>query len=438
MTWERRYRLRHAARTSLVPWALAAVAVALVVSPAARWADRETGWQVFGLSPDGARAVLSALAGSMLTFIVFVLSATLIVVQLASGQLTPRVIAIVYATRWIKVSLAGFAFTFTYTLAALGRVEERVPDLQVGIAVILNLVCILAFFVFVQLLSAGLRPTAMMQVVADRGQGVILTIYPRPYEAAGAERSSTSPPSSGPVTVVPFAGRSGALMAFSSAELARLAARAGAVVELVPQVGDFVAEGDLLFQVRGPAVEVPAAALRGCVAIGAERTLDQDPRFAFRILADIACRALSPGINDPTTAVLALDQIHHLLLVLGHRRIDDGRVHEPGGALRVVYGTPDWGDFVTLAVSEIRQYGDGSLQVNRRLRAMLVHLLDALPPARRPPLAEELAMLDRGVVRRFGDEGDRRRAAVSDYQGVGGSDRVPPAADDSPVAEGGP
>src|SRR5262245_14604565 len=126
MTWEQRYRLKLAARTSLVLWAGLALVTALVCAPAVRWLDQQTGWAIFGYSPDGARAILGALVGSMLTFIVFVLSATLIVVQLASGQLTPRVIAIVFAMPSVRITLGIMTFTFAYTLAALGRVEDRV------------------------------------------------------------------------------------------------------------------------------------------------------------------------------------------------------------------------------------------------------------------------------------------------------------------------
>jgi uncharacterized membrane protein len=164
------------------------------------------------------------------------------------------------------------------------------------------------------------------------------------------------------------------------------------------------------------------SALRGCVAVGDERTLEQDPRFAFRILVDIANRALSPAINDPTTAVLALDQLNNLLRYLGKRRLDEGLARDANGTVRVVYGTPDWPDFVTLAVSEIRHYGQGSIQVDRRLRALLEHLIGELPAERRPPLEEELALLSRSVERGFSDEADRKRAAVADYQGVGGSE----------------
>jgi uncharacterized membrane protein len=150
--------------------------------------------------------------------------------------------------------------------------------------------------------------------------------------------------------------------------------------------------------------------------------MDQDPRFVFRILVDIASRALSPGINDPTTAVLVLDQIHHLLLCLGRRHLEEGEIRDPDGKPRFFYGTPDWPDYVMLAVSEIRQFGEGSLQVDRRLKAMLEHLIEALPEPRRPALREELAMLGSAVVRRFSDEEDRKRAGIADYQGVGGSD----------------
>ncbi len=421
MYWEQRYRLKHAARTSLVPWAALSLAAALVCAPAVRWLDYQTGWVVFGFSPDGARAVLGALAGSMLTFIVFVLSSTLIVVQLAAGQLTPRIIAMVFAMPWVRITLGLFTFTFAYTLAAFGRVEDRVPDLHVGIAVFLNLGCILGFFVFVQELSSSLRSTSMMRLVADRGRRVIEQVYPLKYDPGRPEQARGDALPQVRAEVIESTRRSGVVMAFSAAELARLAREADAVVELVPQVGDFVATGDPLLRVFRGARTIGADALRGCVAMGSERTIEQDPRFVFRILVDIASRALSPAINDPTTAVLAIDQIHHLLLCLGRRHLDDGRTHDRDGNLRLVYGTPDWPDYVMLAISEIRQFGEGTIQVDRRLRAMLDHLIEALPEARQPPLREELAVLGRAVERRFSEESDRRRAIVADYQGVGGS-----------------
>lgn len=422
MTWELRYRMWHAAGTSLVLWAGLALGAALAFAPAVRWLDHETGWKVFGYSPDGARAVLAALSGSMLTFIVFVLSATLIVVQLASGQLTPRVIALVFAMPGVKLTLGLFTFTYAYTLSALGRVEDRVPDLHAGVAVVLNLACIVVFFFFVQRLSSGLRPSTMMQRVAALGRGVIEQVYPLPYDPTRPEVPTAAVTPNSPSQVVESVGASGMVMAFSATALVRLARDAGVVVELVPQVGDSVTPGSPLFRVYGGTRPVLPSALRGCVAVGSERTLEQDPRFAFRILVDIANKALSPAVNDPTTAVLALDQIGCLLLCLGRRRLDEGVARDADGTLRVVYGTPDWPDYVTLAVSEIRHFGAGSLQIDRRLRAMLEHLIRELPEERRPPLEEELALLGKAVERGFRDEADRKRAAVADYQGIGGSE----------------
>jgi uncharacterized membrane protein len=422
MTWGQRYRLRHACRTSLVLWAVVSLFAALVAAPLVRWLDRELGWVVFGFSPDGARAVLGILVGSMLTFIVFVLSATLIVVQLASGQSSPRVIAVVLASSWVKLALGLLTFTYTFTLAALGRVEERVPDVLVGTAVLLNLMCLVVFFQFVQRLATGLRPGALIQLVAERARRVIADVYPLPYRSRPGAQAARGVLPTDPSQVVDYAGQSGVVMAFSAAALARIAAEGGAVVDMVPQVGDFVADGDPLFRVFGDSRPIAGDQLRACVAVGPERTIEQDPRFVFRVLVDIASKALSPAINDPTTAVLALDQIEHLLLIVGRRDLEAGQVCDREGTLRLVYGTPDWSDFVMLAVSEVRQFGASSIQVGRRLRAMLEHLIEVLPDTRRQPLDQELTLLGAAINRSFDDEEDRRRAGIADFQGIGGSD----------------
>ncbi|HEX3152315.1 MAG TPA: DUF2254 domain-containing protein [Gemmataceae bacterium] len=414
--------MRRTLRTSLVLWGVLALVAALVVAPAVRWVDERTGWKIFGFNPEGARSLLGVLVGSMLTFIVFVLSATLIVVQLASGQSTPRVVALVLASPAMKVALGTLTFTFAFTLAALSRIDDRVPDFHVGVAVILNLICIVVFLEFVQRLSGSLRPAALIQLVATHAHQVFNDVYPSPFDADRTEPTIGEPVSKPASTTDVPAHRSGVVIAFGASELVRLAEKGDAVVELVPQVGDFVAIGEPLFRVASQWPTVSADSLRDCVVIGPERTLVQDPRFVFRILVDIASKALSPGINDPTTAVQALDQIQHLLHVLGRRHLDEGRLRGPTGNVRLIYGTPDWTDFVLLAVSEVRHFGAGSLQVARRLRATLEHLLEVLPEDRRPPLREELALLNKAVERHFADEVDRRRAGVADFQGVGGSE----------------
>jgi len=147
----------------------------------------------------------------------------------------------------------------------------------------------------------------------------------------------------------------------------------------------------------------------------------QDPEFAFRIVVDIASKALSPAINDPTTGVLALDQIHRLLGAVARRQLDTGRVHDAGGELRLAYRTPDWDDFGSLSFTGIRHFGRESIQIVRRMRAMLENLAKVVPPQRVALLRAELELLSRGVDHDFRDPEDRLRAAHPDSLGVGGA-----------------
>src|SRR5262249_6557439 len=151
---------------------------------------------------------------------------------------------------------------------------------------------------------------------------------------------------------------------------------------------------------------VPADSLFASIALGAERTVEQDPAFALRVIVDVACKGLSPAINDPTTAVLAIDQIHHLLRHIGGRCLDNEQVRDAAGKVRLLYCTPDWEDFVTLAVPEIRQFGGASIQVTRRLRAMLDNLIATLPEWRAPLLRQELSLLQRSAQRFFAEPED--------------------------------
>ena len=115
--------------------------------------------------------------------------------------------------------------------------------------------------------------------------------------------------------------------------------------------------------------------------------------FVFRIIVDIASKALSPAINDPTTAVLAIDQLHHLLRDVGRHYLAEGREKDRAGKVLLVYRTPDWEDFVQLSITEIRHYGHDSIQVTRRLRAMIENLIETLPERRAPILHKELSLL---------------------------------------------
>ena len=420
MTWLQRYRLNSFFRNTVWLPPLLGMLAALLGHPLGRRVDAALGWTAV-MSADSGRAVLGALASSMLTFIVFVFSILLVSVQLASAQLTPRIIAAVYRNPVLKFSLTLFVFAFTYTLAVLSRIEESVPQFSAWVAVYSCVACIGVFLYMIDHVGKSLRPVSILTRLGSTGQVVIKAVYPRLLEGTVDTPTNVALARDDEPSRTVEAGRSGVVLAFDVAGLVELARRADCLIEFVPQVGDFVTAGDPLFRLYRGGEAIPDDRLDQSVAVGPERTMEQDPEFAFRIIVDVAAKALSPAINDPTTAVLALDQIHRLLRTLAKRQLDTGRIHDEAGQMRLAYRTPDWEDFVGLAVTEIRQFGRDSIQIVRRMRAMLENLIEVVPPHRAAPLRAELELLSRGVQRDFRDPEDRMLASSGDSLGVGGN-----------------
>jgi uncharacterized membrane protein len=199
------------------------------------------------------------------------------------------------------------------------------------------------------------------------------------------------------------------------------ARRADVVIQFVPQVGDFVAVDEPLFHLYGNFGAIDENKLRTLVAFGTERTMEQDPMFAFRILVDIALKALSAAINDPTTAVLAIDQLHRLLRVVGKRSLRVEEIEDRSGRVRVILRTPNWENFVHISFREIRQYGASSIQIARRLRAAIENLIQCLPEHRHEALRVELMLIDRAIERHHPFPEDLALARIPDSQGLGGS-----------------
>jgi len=198
-----------------------------------------------------------------------------------------------------------------------------------------------------------------------------------------------------------------------------LGAQTGGIVEVVSAIGNTLVEGTVLLRVLGGRQLVDKEAWKKTFETGEERTFEQDPKYAIRLLVDIAIRALSPAINDPTTAVQALDQIQDLLLRLGSRRLEIGAFRDSNGALRVFVPHPTWEDFLRLAFDEIRFYGATSIQVMRRMKALVSDLIEALPEERHESLRGHQRRLDSTIARSFADLEEQREAAVEDRQGLG-------------------
>jgi uncharacterized membrane protein len=250
------------------------------------------------------------------------------------------------------------------------------------------------------------------------GLAVIEHIYPVLSKEQGAAQHPRSV--GAPDRTVPHRGTSGIILAVNVDAIIALARKSQCLVEIVPQVGDFIAVGEPLFYIYGGDDEIDERRLAGNIAFGPERTIEQDPTFAFRVIVDIGSKALSKAINDPTTAVLAIDQLHRLLRMVGKRSLRSEQLLDEAGQPRLILRTPNWEDFVHLACTEIRIYGAENPQIARRMRAMLDNLIHTLPPHRHPALHQELKLLDQAIDKLYLED-DATLARVADSQGLGGA-----------------
>ncbi|HQR06172.1 MAG TPA: DUF2254 domain-containing protein [Gemmatales bacterium] len=398
------------------------ILVGILLGILARWMDEIVHISFFNFSPEGARNLLTSLSGSLLTFLVFVVSSMLLIVQIASGQLTPRIIAMAFSGRVAQRTLGFFVFNYTLCLSILARINDIVPQLSVGLAVISTLISIVVLFWFAQRLGGSLRPVSILQSVGEATREVLGQVYPEKFIADVSKRRNWRDDIKGLDShIVTHQSNSGVLLAIDTRRLMEAAGRARCIIELIPQVGDFLPKDEPLFRVYPASASIAEYELQQSVIIGSERTLELDPMFGFRIMVDIASRALSPAINDPTTAVMVIDQLHRLLRYVGERRLSDGTIHDAGSNLRVVFPTPNWDDFTSMACTEIRMFGVGSIQIPRRLRAMLEHLLEVLPEQRKTALLVELRLLQEATQAGYSSGLNRQRAETPDRQGMGGS-----------------
>lgn len=419
MNWNQAYSLRSYLRSSLWIIPFVAIPLELIVARYLHQLDAWLGWSLVGFTPTGAVALLQAFVSVTLAFMVFTFGSLLVAIQVASAQMTPRIIATTLLRNDIvRYTVGLFIFTLMFALSAQNRMDKDVHQLVMLIATLLGIISFAAFFYLIDYASRLLRPISILAQVGGDGLAVVASVYPEPSAGPGGEagRSELGQPG----RIIRHQGTSGIVLAVNVKLLGTEAERLDGMIEFVPQVGDFVGVDEPLFSLYGGAQAIDEEVLRGSVALGSERTMDQDPTFPFRIIVDIALKALSPAINDPTTAVLAIDQLHRLLRSVGKRHLRGDEIRDPSGRLRVIFRTPDWEDFVHIAFSEIRYCGSGSVQVVRRLRAMVENLVGTLPPHRHPALHEQLSLIDREIESRFAYPEDRALARIADAQGLGG------------------
>jgi uncharacterized membrane protein len=422
--WASRYALWSYLRSSLWAAPLAAYLATLILIRLLSYIDQQLDWSwTWTISPDVARTGLQIFIAAMLSFIVFTFGSLLVAIQVASAQLTPRIIATTLLRdnpiRWI---VALFVLTMAFTVGVLVRTEDRVPYLLLTVALVLSAASIAAFLYLIDHAARLLRPVSIVWRVGEEGLTVLGQVYPARIE--GQHTLSPALPSPGPgKREVVYRGTSGIVLAVDLDRLRREAERTDGIIEFLHRVGDFVAVDEPIYRLHDGAGQADDDVLCAAVAFGPERTLEQDATFAFRVIVDIAIKALSSAINDPTTGVLAIDQLHRLLRAVGRRHLHDDIIRDSAGLVRVIFRTPNWEDFVTLACREIRLYGVANFQIARRLRAMLENLLRILPEARAPALREELELLDWALDQLHMAPRDLALARMPDLQGLGSTSR---------------
>lgn len=392
-------RLREAFNTSW--WAVPSLVVAgfVAIGITALVLDRQLSTipdaLAFRADAGGARQVLATMASSVLTFTGLTFSITVVVLTLASGQFSPRVLRTFLRDRPSQLALGIFVGTYVVSLLTLrevrgGDADNFVPGLSITVAFLMTAVSIGMFVFFVHHIAQSIRVATIIEQVAKAGRQTIERCYPRDREPTRGHVGDL------PVTHVAPATRPGVIIGIEEAKLLRLAGRLDCVLRVPHRIGEFVPAGGTLVEVLGAGGEdVPRQQLANAVTLGRERSEREDIGFVLRQLVDIAERALSPGVNDPTTAVQALNQVYDLLRRLADRPFPSGR--HVGGDERIRLLQPQYGyeDLVALGFDEIRHWGADSIQLQGRLRQILDELADAIgDPDRHAAVVRQRRLLD--------------------------------------------
>jgi uncharacterized membrane protein len=364
-------------------------------------------------SPQAAALVLSTVAASMVSLAALVLTITMVVVQLAMGQFSPRIVQRILRDKPSQFAIGLFVATFVHAILALREVHEgpngtgKVPEVAIVTAFVLVLASVAVLVVYVHHIGQALRVSALIELVGKETRGLLDRRYPD---------KGPQPESRGNVI---RARQSGVVTAVGTDKLVEAAQRADCTLELVPALGAFVPAGAPVFRVAGNAERLDHGELLEALIVEPERTLDEDVAYGIRLLVDIAERSLSESpLQDPSTAVQAIDRIHDILRQLAPRPFPDGHFYDDAGERRLTMPTMSWDEYVELAFQEIRLAGGDSPQIARRLQAALDDLLSVAPPTRRGALQRQLGGLPPAATLREAERGESTRLPVREAERI--------------------
>lgn len=377
---------------------------------------------VFSAGPDGARAMLSAIGGSVITVAGTLFSITIIALQLSSTQFSPRVLRN-FLRDWATQAVLGvFIGTFTYSLLVLRTIRSEnetggaafVPGLAVTGGLLLAFASLGMLIYFIHHVSVRIQVTTILASVTDDALGTVehLAGWYEPKEGRGwqplpaGSRSAPPPPSGAiPASATPSTATtlrvetSGYLQMVDVAGLVRGAKETGVRYGLLVAPGAWVQAHAPVATVepvgRGEATtdEEHARRVAGAMVLAAERSLQQDAAFGIQQLADIGMKALSPSVNDPTTAVNAIDRLGQVLVAVGRGPDAPRAFADDEGTVRLEVPFPGFDELVELAFSELRFYGAATPAVAVHMARALTQLLDSLSPERHPAIRRQAALL---------------------------------------------
>ena len=379
------------------------------------------------VSVNSALATLGAIASGTMALTAIIFSIAYVTVQFSAIAYSPR-LALWFANDPRMFHALGiFMATFVYTLWMMAWIDRRgsgaVPLMSSTLVGVLLIASAYVFTLLIRGLSE-LQITNTLHSIGTKGRAVIAEMYPRldrpePRHDNAIEigdHARTAPATQ----TVRYFGEPRTVAELDTSSLVRIAEHAGAVIEVLCAVGDTLSDDTPLINVRGATFPLPERPLLASIALKRQRTFEQDPKYAIRLLVDIAIKALSPAINDPTTGVQAIDQIEDLLRRLGRHELDAGYARDVNGIVRVIFPVPTWEDYLRLSFDEIRQYGASSVQVMRRLRSALAGVAQAVTSETRSATVQAyLKQLDLGISRSLLDPEDRIIASQEDRQGLG-------------------
>jgi len=363
---------------------VAAIALGLVLVRLDRVVGDDPGL-AFDAGPEGAREVLSAISTSMITFTGLVFSITIVVLQLTSSQFSPRVLRTFLRDRLTQFALGTFVATFVYSVTVLRTVtsgnEAFVPAISTTVGLGLLLLSVGMFVAYIHHIATAIQVSSILAAIGAETRQALERRYPEHVEEVPA--GTVAPTAAAMARIV--APRSGVVTRIDTARLVAMARDADVVLRTGASPGDYLPEGAPIVEVLGPGA-VDDKAVAAAFTLSRDRTMQHDVAFGFRQLVDIAERALSPGINDPTTAVQALDQLHDLLRRLSIRLLPDGHHRDVDQALRLITPPETFAGYLGLALEEIDQYGRDAVQVQRRIDAMLTDLAGAARSEHHPAI----------------------------------------------------